>query len=161
MLTADVVSLYTIMPHELGISAVSYYLDKDSLLGSIQKTFIMDLLKYAVTHTTISCLGEDSSSKTGMLQWWPSMPPSVINLFMARWEEDVIYAQFRTQLVLWARYIDVILLLWMGDSTSLTEFMNTLIQNNRGIKLSYEMSQEEIHFLDLTIKVDRGRLITS
>lgn len=46
LLTADVVSLYNNIPHELGMS----YLDKDSPLNLIQKEFIMDLLKYAATH---------------------------------------------------------------------------------------------------------------
>lgn len=41
--------------------------------------------------------------------------PSLANIFMAQWEEDVVYAQNRPKVVLWARYIDDILLLWKGD----------------------------------------------
>lgn len=80
---------------------------------------------------------------------------------MARWEEDVAIPRRRTELVLWARYIHDILFLWRGDSTSLIEFMSTLNQNNRSIILSHEMNQKEMNFLDFTIKVENGRLLTS
>lgn len=79
--------------------------------------------------------------------------PSLANLLMAKWEEDVIYALKRPELVLWARYIDDTLLLWKGDCESLDEFMSCLNSNDKGIRLSYEASPTSIHFLDLEITV--------
>lgn len=79
--------------------------------------------------------------------------PSLANLFMALWEEDVVYAQRRPQVVLWARYIDNVLLLWDGDRGDLDAFMEELNRNNRGIFLNYEASQEEINFLDLKVGI--------
>lgn len=72
--------------------------------------------------------------------------PSLANLFMAKWEEDV-YAHQRPELVLWARYIDI-LLLWDGDEDGLKDFMESL-KNDSGLVLNFEVSREEVHFLDL------------
>lgn len=87
--------------------------------------------------------------------------PSLANLFMAQWEEHVVYAQRRPEVVLWARYIDDILLLWDGDEVDLSEFMCSRNMNNRGIHLSYEVSCKEFNFLDLKISVRGDSFVTS
>lgn len=79
---------------------------------------------------------------------------------MASWEEDVIYTKDIPQLVLWARYIDDILLLWYGQYHDLEEFIRSLNANQRGIHLNYATSQSEINFLDLKITA-RDKFVTS
>lgn len=83
---------------------------------------------------------------------------SLAILFMAQWEEDVVYALNRPELVLWARYIDNILLLWRGKRASLDAFMAVLNRNDRGIILNLEASPTSIHFLDLKITATNNRL---
>ena len=51
--------------------------------------------------------------------------PSLANLFMAKWEEDVVCVEVRPQIVLWARYIDDILLLWDGTRVDLMQFLDS------------------------------------
>lgn len=48
-------------------------------------------------------------------------------------------------MILWARYIDDVLLLWEGTRSALLGFMESL-NNNRGIVLNFEASKEEISF---------------
>lgn len=86
--------------------------------------------------------------------------PSLANLFMALWEEDVIYPSQRPELCLWARYIDDILL-WKGDEETLHEFMATRNNNERGIVLTYEISTVSIQFLDLEISIVDRRNVTT
>lgn len=83
------------------------------------------------------------------------------NLFMAKWEEDVIDSRPIPELVLWRRYIDDILLLWDGDVDSLKQFMACLNANDRNIVLQFDYSKTEIHFLDLRIRVENGTIVTS
>lgn len=64
-------------------------------------------------------------------------------------------------MVLWARYIDNVLLLWDGSEAELVCFKAFLNENDRGIKLSFETSEVEINFLDLKIKVQDSKLVTS
>lgn len=85
--------------------------------------------------------------------------PSLTNIFMAKWEGDVVYAQGTTSLVLWARYINDILLLWNGSLASLERFFGHLNTNDRGISLTYEASTEKIHFLDLEIRITNRRFL--
>lgn len=74
--------------------------------------------------------------------------PSLANLCLAKQEEDVLYAQDRPELVLWARYLDDILLLWNGDDDSLCDFMALLNTNDRGISLSYETIHVKSNMLE-------------
>ena len=57
--------------------------------------------------------GEFYKQETGVAMG-AKYAPSLANLFMAKWEEDVIYGVNVPELMLWARYIDDILLLWDG-----------------------------------------------
>lgn len=84
--------------------------------------------------------------------------PSLANLFMAHWEQEVINTDPPPrQLSFWRRYVDDVLL-WDGDLPSLETFFSRLNQNDRGITLQYEASHSQIHFLDLNIVVKDGRL---
>lgn len=84
--------------------------------------------------------------------------PSLANLFMVRWEEGVIYSEITPKLLFWRRYIDDVLL-WSGSKESLILFIMT-VNNERGISLSFESSEETIHFLDLEIGKCGDSLIT-
>lgn len=47
---ADVSSLYMVMLHNLGLAAVSHYLNHDSDLTAGRVSFVMELLEYAAMH---------------------------------------------------------------------------------------------------------------
>lgn len=87
--------------------------------------------------------------------------PSMANLFMARWEEDVIHSRPWPELILWRRHINEVLLIWHGDQCSLVEFLVFLNDNNRDIQLQYEFSKTGINFLDLSIRISEGTIIAS
>lgn len=82
---------------------------------------------------------------------------SLANLFMAKWEEDVVYTNRDPALIVWGRYIDDILVLWRGSVESLDLFFQQLNNNDRGISLSYVVSRDRINFLDLEIRIWNGR----
>ena len=66
-----------------------------------------------------------------------------------------------SQIALWARYIDDILLLWTGSYEDLISFIATLNLNERGIELKHEASQTSVHYLDLNIGIKEGSFVTS
>lgn len=86
--------------------------------------------------------------------------PSVANLYMSEWEEDALYNKKPQQLLLFKRFIDDIIVIWAGDRESLKDFGFDLNTNNKNIKLTWEISDEKIQFLDLEISKEEGRLIT-
>ncbi|XP_077341766.1 suppressor of cytokine signaling 5 isoform X1 [Lithobates pipiens] len=160
LVTADITSLYTIIPHELGLEAARVYLERDSGLTQIQIDFILALLDFAAKHNYFWFDNQFYRQDKGVAMG-AKYAPSLANLFMAKWEEDVIDSPRRPEIVLWARYIDDVLLLWNGDEHELHAFMEGLNNNTRGIKFSYEASQEGVNFLDLNIKVNSESFVTS
>lgn len=160
MVTADVTSLYTVIPHSLGLFDVEYFLRRDSSLLDEQISFILELLQFAASRSYFWFGGQFYKQDRGVAMG-AKYAPSLANLFMALWEEDIVYAQQRPQVVLWARYIDDILLLWDGDKADLDSFFGELNINTKGIFLNCEASQHEIHFLDLTIRVKDGQFTTA
>ena len=157
LVTADVAALYTCIPHHLGLAAVETFLTRNSLLPILQRNFIMELLVFATKHNYFWFQGVFYSQIRGVAMG-AKYAPSLANLFMAQWEEDVVYALRRPELLLWARYIDDVLFLWKGDMESLDAFMIQWNDNDRGIVLSYEASPTSIHFLDLEISTTHDKL---
>lgn len=132
--TADVAALYTCIPHDLGLSAVEFYLSKSDDIPRIQHEYIMEYLSFATKHNCFWFSNQFYLQQKGVAMG-AKFATSLANLFMARWEEEVVYALNRPELVLWARYIDDVFL-WKGEKDSLCDFMTILNCNNRGIMLS-------------------------
>lgn len=63
------------------------------------------------------------------------------------------------QLLFFKRFIDDIMVIWAGDRESLTDFCFDLNSIEKDIKLSWEESDEKIHFLDLEIIRKGERLV--
>lgn len=82
--------------------------------------------------------------------------PSVANLFMAHWEEDIIFKDPPPQLSCYRRYIDDLIMVWEGDMPSLQTFMDGLNANNKNIELTWTISYHQIIFLDLEIFKGEG-----
>lgn len=61
----------------------------------------------------------------------------------------------------WLRYIDVVLMVWAGTQPELEEFMVELGNNTRNIHLTYVVDPCQISFLDLSIRLEGGSLVTS
>lgn len=85
---------------------------------------------------------------------------SMANLFMSKWEEDMVLHDKRLELVMWKRFINI-LLIWNSDIQSAHSFLSHLNNINRGIILSHEINLTAIHFLDLRISIQEKRIVTS
>lgn len=57
--------------------------------------------------------------------------PSIANLFMAQWEEQVVL-----QLILYCRFIDDSVIIWKGDKNKLSAFLSKLNNKQKSIILS-------------------------
>lgn len=72
--------------------------------------------------------------------------------------EDVIYAHDRPEHLLWARYIDNILLLWSGSQSSFLSFMEELNNNQKRYNGLLQLAKA-LFFLVLEIEVVDHRLV--
>ena len=167
LVTMDVASLYTNIDHEEGAEACFQKLEnrKNKKVSSrILKSLILLVLKCNAFQfgTTIyeqvmgTCMGTP-------------MAPNYANLFMDRFENDVLHS-FREKTgfapLVWFRYIDDIFFIWTHGEDSLEEF----IQHNQNFSSSQKMksdirfevnkSTSQVEFLDVKVILNDGSLKT-
>ncbi|XP_041435825.1 uncharacterized protein LOC121399362 [Xenopus laevis] len=153
--TLDVKSLYTSIQHELGIRAVSHYLEKDHDMPTNQKEFIIEAISYILNHNYFWF--EDRY----YLQIWGTamgtrFAPSYANLFLGHWEQQNITPKLGGDLVLWRSFIDDIVFLWQGSEVEMLKFVNDINKNDQNLELTSTYSQETINFLDLEIRKNKN-----
>ena len=78
---------------------------------------------------------------------------------MTKFEDKYVYT-YPLQPLLWKRYIDDIFLIWPCDENSLTEFIEHLNTVHPTIKVTSDISDTKISFLDLTIYIKQSALHT-
>lgn len=77
--------------------------------------------------------------------------PSIANLFMGEWENKEVFRDRRPERLYYKRYIDDLLLIWVGSEQTLKDYMDRLNDNTHNIRLTNQWSTEQIHFLDVNI----------
>ena len=80
-------------------------------------------------------------------------------LFMAKLEEEIL-SEIELKPYLWWRYIDDIFFLWEHGEEKLKEFIEHLNEKHPTIKFTAEWSQTSINFLDVTVSLISGKIIT-
>ncbi|CAN2389486.1 hypothetical protein PRIEUP_LOCUS5899, partial [Pristimantis euphronides] len=143
----DVKSLYSNIDHGLGIEAVKNFLRGDPLMPIRQQDFLLDLLRFVLTHNYFSF--EDMIFlQTKGTAMGAKCAPSYANLFMGAFEE-FFNINGRSNTVLYKRYIDDLLLIWRGSHDSLKSLVFELNQNNWGLEFTSTIHESNIVFLDL------------
>ncbi|XP_065671740.1 uncharacterized protein LOC136089616 [Hydra vulgaris] len=164
LVTADVISLYTNIPHREGIDAVKFYLNRaPPYNGPIKRpptAFIDIILETILTHSNFQFSTDHFLQLTGTTMGTRMAPPFA-NLFMGRIDEKII-DQFSMWISSYKRLIDDIFFIFHGPPEKLTqvfEFMNAI---HSTIKFAFNNSNNSINFMDLTInkKLD-GKLETT
>ena len=90
------------------------------------------------------------------------MAPAYANLFMGKLEEK-LNELGKPHIMLWKRFIDDIFVIWTGFAVEFTTYMNTINQLHHTIKFTYELSETELTFLDITLykgdRFDRNQIL--
>ena len=87
------------------------------------------------------------------------MAPSYANIFMGDLEESLLNGADKRPDVWW-RYIDDVFVIWPFGEGCLMEFLNYINSTHPTIKFTAEWSRKSVAFLDVTITLDQGRLVT-
>lgn len=77
--------------------------------------------------------------------------PSVAKLYMAKWEEEDILYSMDLRVVLYRRFFDDLLLIWKEITENLDILLQSMDNNDQNISLTWEISKDNVHFLDLGI----------
>ena len=160
LVTMDVSSLYTNIPNDLGIEACREQLEINQA-GSQFPTnkSIIDLLDMVLSKNNFNFNGLNFL-QVGGTAMGTRLAPSYANLFMDYFERHHVYT-YHTQPLLWKRYIDDIFMLWNQGIAELQNFIEHLNSCLPSIKFETHISESEISFLDVKVKLNNNAISTS
>lgn len=122
LVTADIGSLYTIINHDEALASVKWALSCSDLSRKHRK-FLLNCLECCLLNNYF-WFDRRYVQQTRRVAMGARFSPSVANLFMANWEEDIVFKDRPSHLVCYRRYIDDLIMIWKGDMVSLELFMN-------------------------------------
>ncbi len=168
----DVTSLYTNISHELGIRAISYWLDNftssETNHSRISKKFILDGLKLVLENNTFQFNRMHFKQISGTAMG-TKMAPTYATLVLG-YLEIKLYTLFEAHfgpagkqylIENFKRFLDDVFCIWdqeiYGDISVLCNMLNSLDPN---IKFTIEIGKDGLPFLDIMVKRDGTRIIT-
>lgn len=98
LVTADVSLLYSIIQHEDALFALNWALSQRDDLPPNQKVFIGYALDFCLSHNYFWYASHFNSQKRGVAMG-AKFAPSITNLFMAEWEDKVIFKERGAELI--------------------------------------------------------------
>ncbi|XP_071178031.1 uncharacterized protein [Mytilus edulis] len=131
LITLDVTSLYTNIPHDDGIQSCREIWDSRNIL----------------------------EPPTECLAMGTKIAPSYANIFMDKLEKQIIAASLSKPLS-WFRFIDDVDMKWIEFQQKLDDFIRHANNAHHSIKFTYEISDSKISFLDTTTSIKNGVIST-
>ena len=151
LVTVDVKSLYTCIPHKEGIQACSEALKKteESNPDQPDTETLIKLLEIVLRYNTFEFDGKCYVQLQGTAMG-TKLAPAYANIFMGKLEQSVLSAA-PLKPSYYRRYIDDILILWPHSENDLNTFILSLNNFHPSIKFTSEISNDKITFLDVDI----------
>ena len=157
LVTLDVSSLYTNIPHNDGINACYHYLNTRSN-KTIPSNTLCDLIRIILTMNNF-CFNDNHYLQTHGTAMGTKMAPSFANLFLGYFETNALNnAQFKPHT--WLRYIDDIFMIWTEGPNNLKIFIDYLSNIHPTIKFTSSHSANNVSFLDVNVHLDNGVIQT-
>ena len=148
LISIDVQSMYTNIDNDSGLLAVKKAFDRHPDKSRPDKE-ILDLLEIGLKRNDFTFNDQVylQCSGTAMGKRWA---PSYANLFMAQWEREVLPGCPLSP-IFYQRFLDDIFLVWTHSLDEFWQFFNILNNYHPSIKLTAEVSDKSINFLDTTV----------
>ena len=167
LITFDVVSLYTNIPHEFGIAAVSYWLEKhrDTILPRFSKDFILDSLRLILQNNAFYFDSKYYIQEKGTAMG-TKMAPTYATLVLG-YLENIMYenveSNYGSNFAVyikqnWFRFLDDCFILWNSD-IPIENFQSDLNSLNENIQFTLNRSKREIPFLDVLVQITEDNSI--
>lgn len=167
--TFDIEALYSNIPHELGLDAIQYWLDKypEELQSRFSKGFILDGIKLILQNNTFSFDHTHYKQIKGTAMG-TKFAPVYATLTIGYLEEKLyeeIKSVFGTEFgnyfqKTWQRFLDDCFVPWTKSLEELKLFHEILNKLHKDIKFTLQYSNIKQSFLDVLIKNKGGRIET-
>ena len=162
LVTADVVSLYTNIPHNEGIEAVIQKIssNRESLpQDTPPNATIRILLQFILTFNVFEFLGTFYQQICGTAMG-TKCAPSYACIFMGYIEEQI--QELSNNILFWRRFIDDIFFIFTGTEVELLSLFEQMNQLHDTIKFTFSYSKTKVNFLDTVVQLDdSGTLSTN
>lgn len=160
LVTIDVTALYTNIPHDDMKEAVRYFLSKQAEPETPPPEVVVDVADHVLQNNVFSFEGKVFKQVLGTAMGTP-MAPTGANLFMGMLEERLLdQSPVPVNREFWKRFIDDILMLWMGSQEELDVFIDHMNSFHPTIKFTANSSTDSVPFLDINITLRDGFLRT-
>ena len=93
--------------------------------------------------------------QVGVTAMGMALAPNYANLFMDKFETKAL-EQYPLKPLIWKRFIDVIVMIWIHGEHELQKFVEYL-NIHPTIKFTHEFSKTDVNFLDTTVKINSDR----
>lgn len=158
LVSADVTSLYTNIPHDEGIEATAFYINKwrEHMPKYAPNTQVFkSILHNILKNSFFRFMDNFYIQKRGTSMGGRYAPPYA-NLFMAKLEDPIIQ-EWKDFILLWKRFIDDIFFIFLGTEEELHQFQTYMNHIHPTIKFTFETSRTAISFLDTIIYINNDR----
>lgn len=156
LVSLDVQSLYTCIPHHVGLEAMTHYLKQRPAEILPPTEFLIDLVEIILSNNFFKYSGKYFLQLQGTAMG-SAFAPSYACLVMGLWEEKFINTNlnpFYSKIALWKRYIDDAVMIWKGDVKDLNNFLEYVNSSTNYLSFTMEHDAHSLNFLDLTILKD-------
>ena len=159
LMTIDVSSLYTNIPHNEGLEACKELLLTRTVEDPPTK-FVVTLIRFILTLNYFE-FNDTVYHQVSGTAMGTKMAPNYANIFMGHLEKQLLNLH-PVKPTLWLRYIDDIFCIYPGNENEANNFLLFLNSYHHSIKFTADISNHSVNFLDVTVLVnDQGKLTTT
>lgn len=158
LVTLDVTSLYTNIPHNDGISSLIDMYELHRLPESPDGHVVATLTRLVLELNTFEFNSQYFRQISGTAMG-TKMAPSYANIFMGKLESQYL-SQCPLKPLFYKRFIDDIFFIWTHTEEELLRFIDNYNTVHPNIEFSHTYSQTEINFLDVTVAIEGNELTT-
>ena len=153
IVTFDVTGLYTNIPHGEGIQAIKDFMTEKTT--SRKGEMLAEMVELVLTSNVFE-FNDQYYIQTSGTAMGTRMAPALANIFMSHFEQHHL-KQAPMQPLLWKRYIDDILAIFVCTDKELRNFHEWLNSLHPTIKFTMETNDKGITFLDTFISIQDNR----
>ena len=154
LVTMDVASLYTNIPHSEGINAAAHALEKRQN-PSVSTRVLLKFLSL-VLYLNNFTFNDQNYLQTKGCAMGSKCSSSYADVFMGKFETDKIYPRIDGKSSCYIRFRDDIFMIWTAGEKSLKEFIKEINCEHPSIKFDCKYSKRSVNFLDTTLTLERN-----
>ena len=156
-MTADVVGLYPSIPHKESLDILKKQY-KNYPHKKVSTEDIGKMTDFVLKNNFFEVDSKFYKQISGTAIGTKFAPPYAC-IFIDHIETEFLKTQ-DIKIWFWKRFIDGIFFIWTESEESLEKLLEILNKLHPNLKFTYEKSKEKINFLDVVIKIKKGKIIT-